>query len=70
MSCIENLAYSIMSTILAAPPRIINREVFFHETLPIMFPGARYDYRKELEKVLKKQAKDHKGPPMRTIAET
>jgi len=49
---------------------MINRDVFFHETLPILCPGVKYDYRKELEKFLETEAKEHKTPPMRTIAET
>jgi hypothetical protein len=31
----------------------IKREVFFNETLPILLPGVEYDYKTEVEKVLK-----------------
>jgi salicylate hydroxylase len=34
---------------------LIRRDVFFHDTLPIMFRGATYDYKIELEKVLESE---------------
>ena len=34
---------------------LIKRDVFFHETLPILFPGATYDYIEEVERVLAKE---------------
>jgi salicylate hydroxylase len=33
----------------------IRRDVFFHLTLPIMFPGVNYDYKVDVEKVLQKE---------------
>lgn len=41
---------------------LIQRDVFFHETTPILFSGIQYDYKKELEKT-------HKEPLMGAIAE-
>ena len=34
---------------------LIRRDVFFHETLPMLIPGAIYDYRRDVEKTLKKE---------------
>jgi 2-polyprenyl-6-methoxyphenol hydroxylase-like FAD-dependent oxidoreductase len=34
---------------------LIKRDVFFHETMPVMFPGARYDYKAAVENVLKEK---------------
>lgn len=34
---------------------LIQREVFFHESLPIMFHGAKYDYGEDVAKVLQDQ---------------
>jgi hypothetical protein len=51
-------------------PRMIQREVFFHETMPIWFEGARHDYRSDLEQELSRMRKEHGGRlPLRTIAE-
>jgi hypothetical protein len=49
--------------------RLIQRDVFFHETMPIMFSGTRYDYKQVLERELEQRAKDHKLPPLQTIPE-
>jgi hypothetical protein len=50
---------------------MIQREVFFHETMPIWFEGARHDYCSDLEQELSRIAKEHRGGlPLRTIAET
>jgi len=38
---------------------LIQREVFFHQTLPIMIPGAQYDYKKEIEDSLMKEGEVH-----------
>jgi 2-polyprenyl-6-methoxyphenol hydroxylase-like FAD-dependent oxidoreductase len=34
---------------------LIKRDIFFHETMPVMFPGARYDYKAAVENVLKEK---------------
>jgi salicylate hydroxylase len=38
----------------AAREEMIQRQVFFHETLPLLFPGANYDVRREVEAVIAK----------------
>ena len=35
----------------------IQREVFFHDTLPLLLPGVEYDYREEVEEALKEYNK-------------
>jgi hypothetical protein len=35
----------------------IQREVFFHDTLPLLLPGVEYDYREEVEDALKEYNK-------------
>ena len=62
------MAFSVYAGIALC--RKIQRDIFFHETMPIMFPGARYDYRHAVELELEEMAKNHKGPPLRPIAET
>lgn len=47
----------------------IQRDVFFHETMPIMLPGARYDYKEALEKELKIMAKQSMVSQLRPIVE-
>lgn len=34
---------------------LIRRDIFFHETMPVMFAGARYDYKAAVENVLKEK---------------
>jgi hypothetical protein len=34
---------------------LIQRDVFFHETLPVMFTGAKYDYKAHVEEVLENE---------------
>jgi hypothetical protein len=34
---------------------LIKRDIFFHGTMPVMFPGARYDYKAAVEIVLKEK---------------
>jgi len=48
---------------------MIQRDVFFHEITPILFDGANYDYRQELNQMLSKLKQEHKMPAMSTIAE-
>jgi hypothetical protein len=33
----------------------IKRDVFFHETTPVLFNGAKYDYKDEVEQALKEE---------------
>lgn len=35
--------------------RLIQRQVFYHETIPVYFPGARYDYRQATLEMLKQE---------------
>ncbi|CAB9503280.1 Salicylate hydroxylase [Seminavis robusta] len=60
----ENPAYNIIKE------EMIQRDVFFHETMPVMFEGARHDYRNDLKRELEHIAKERGGLPLRTIAET
>ena len=47
--------------------QLIQRDVFFHETMPVMFVGAAYDYRKDVQDMLKLELFD---PNIKDIAST
>ena len=50
----QRLRASTVGNRRAAREEMIQRQVFFHETLPLLFPGANYDVRREVEAVLAK----------------